>query len=57
MFIALIVSGILNIVLMGFVLLIVVGVLTVVFPIIAATKANEGKTYRYPFSIHFKIQC
>ena len=53
MFIALFVSAILVVVIIGFVLLIVVGILMIVFPIIGATKANEGELYRYPFSIRF----
>ncbi|MFC1547820.1 DUF4870 domain-containing protein [Candidatus Neomarinimicrobiota bacterium] len=53
MFIALIVSGILVLVVIGFVLLIVVGIMMIVFPIMGAIKANEGESYRYPFSIRF----
>lgn len=40
-------------VLVGFALLAILGVLAVVFPIIAAMKANEGETWRYPLSITF----
>jgi uncharacterized Tic20 family protein len=53
MFIALLVSALLMLVLIGFVLLIVVGIMMVVFPIIAALKANEGELYRYPISFRF----
>ena len=53
MFIALCVSGLLVLVLIGFVLLVVVGIMMIVFPIIAAMKANEVESYRYPFSIRF----
>lgn len=44
-----IVSAILMIVLIGFILAPVVGVLGVVFTIIGGIKAYEGKEYRIPF--------
>lgn len=47
------VSGALCFVFIGFVLLPVVIVLGIVFPIIAATKANEGRTWTYPLAIPF----
>lgn len=53
MSIALIVSAILVVVLIGFFLLIAVGLLSLVFTVVAALKANEGQFYRYPFSIRF----
>jgi uncharacterized Tic20 family protein len=53
MFIALFVSGVLVLVVIGIVMLIVVGIMMVVFPIIGAIRANEGESYRYPFSIRF----
>jgi uncharacterized Tic20 family protein len=37
----------------GFVLLIVLAVLHMVFPIIAAMKANEGRVWQYPLAIPF----
>ncbi len=37
----------------GFLLLPIVGVLGIVFPIIAAVKANEGKVWNYPLTITF----
>ncbi len=40
-------------VVVGFVLLIAIGVLATVFPIIAAIKASDGIHYRYPLSIRF----
>jgi uncharacterized protein len=40
-------------VIVGIPLLIVLGVLCVVFPIIAAVKANEGVVWRYPMTITF----
>lgn len=53
MFIALFVSGILVLVVIGIALLVVVGIMMIVFPILGAIRANEGETYRYPFSIRF----
>jgi len=49
--IAAIVAGFLCFVLIGFPLLILVGVLGIVFPIIAAIKANDGFDYRYPMTV------
>lgn len=37
----------------GFFLLMILAVADVVLVIIAAGKANEGKTYRYPYTIRF----
>ena len=37
----------------GVPLLIVVGVLGIIFPIIAAIKANDGEVWPYPLSISF----
>jgi len=42
---------VLTMVIIGFPLLIVLGVLGVVFPIVAAIKANKGEVWQYPFSI------
>jgi uncharacterized Tic20 family protein len=49
--IAAIVSGILIFVAIGFVLLIAVAIASLVLTIIAAIKANNGETYRYPFAL------
>ncbi len=46
-----IVSMILMIVAIGFLLLPVIGILNLVFSIIAAVKANNGEAYRYPFAL------
>ena len=46
-----VVGIILTMVIIGGPLLIVLGVLGVVFPIIAAIKANNGEIWQYPFSI------
>ena len=53
MTIAAIISGLLTIVIIGFILLAVIGVLVIVFSIIAAVKANQGQPYTYPLSIKF----
>lgn len=37
----------------GILLLWLVGILTLVFVIVATIRASEGKLYRYPFSIRF----
>lgn len=47
------VSLLLVCVIIGIPLLIILGVLGVVFPIIGGLKANNGETWRYPFSIRF----
>ena len=53
MLIAMLVSGLLTLVFIGFILLFVFGIFMTVFPIIGAIKANDGVQYRYPFSIKF----
>lgn len=53
MFIVLFLSIILCLVLIGFLFLIVIGFVMVIFPIIAAVRANDGHEYRYPISIRF----
>jgi uncharacterized Tic20 family protein len=40
-------------VIVGIPLLIILAILNIVFPIIAAVKANEGRVWRYPMSITF----
>ena len=40
-------------VLIGIPLLIAIGVLSIVFPIVAAIKANSGELWKYPLSIRF----
>ncbi|HNV83364.1 MAG TPA: DUF4870 domain-containing protein [Arenimonas sp.] len=49
--IAAVVSGILTLVLIGFILMIVVGIAWLVLTIMAAMKANSGEMYRYPFTL------
>ncbi len=50
-FIAAFVSGILTLVLIGFLLLIFVGLAWLVLTILAALAANKGEAYRYPFTL------
>jgi|SRR5262245_14961128 len=53
MLIYLSVSAILTLVLIGIPLLIALAVVGIVFPIIAAIKANNGEVWRYPLTIRF----
>jgi hypothetical protein len=53
MFIAYVVGGILSVVVIGLFILLAVWVVTIVFSIIAAIKANQGEYYTYPLSIRF----
>lgn len=50
-FIAVLVSGLLTLILIGFLMLLVVGIAWIVLTIMAAMKANEGVGYRYPFTL------
>ena len=50
---AMIASGILILLIIGIFLLIGVVLLALVFSIVAATKANNGEYYEYPFTIRF----
>jgi len=47
------VSGFLVLLLIGIPMLVVLYVLNIVFPIIAAIKANNGEEWRYPLAIRF----
>ena len=51
MFIGFAVSAVLVFLLIGIPLLLILGVLDIVFPIIAAIKTSKGEHYRYPFAI------
>ena len=46
-----IIAGVLCLVLIGFVLLAILHILNLVLVIVASIQANEGKLYRYPFTI------
>ncbi len=51
MAIALVVSFVLMIVLIGFILIWVVGLFDLIMIVIAAIRANNGERYRYPFTL------
>jgi uncharacterized Tic20 family protein len=51
--IAWVASGVLAFACIGFVLLPVVGIVDLIFCILAAIKASRGEEYRYPVSIRF----
>lgn len=51
--IASIASGLLSVICIGVFLAIAVGVVDLIFCIMAAVKANDGEAYRYPVSIRF----
>ncbi len=53
MFIAFMIALVLSFVLIGIPLLLALGVLEIVFPIIAAIQASNGAHYRYPLAIRF----
>lgn len=53
MFIAFMIALVLSFVLIGIPLLLALGVLEIVFPIIAAIQASNGTHYRYPLAIRF----
>lgn len=48
-----IVGVLLSFVLIGIPILIAVGIAGIVFPVIGGLKANEGKLWKYPFTIQF----
>jgi uncharacterized Tic20 family protein len=49
-FVALVISGLLTIVLIGFLLLPIIGVIDLVLVLIATVKANDGQVYKYPYT-------
>ena len=49
--IAYFISGILTLVLIGFLLMAAIGIANLVLCIMAAMKANNGEAYRYPFAL------
>ena len=51
MIIGFVVAGILTLVYIGFFLLAVLGVVDLIFSILAAVAANKGEEYKYPFSL------
>jgi uncharacterized Tic20 family protein len=52
-FIYIMIAAVLCIVLIGFVLLWVIGLLALIFPIIGAFEANNGRLWKYPGAIEF----
>jgi uncharacterized Tic20 family protein len=48
-----VIGFLLKFVLIGFPLLLALGVVAVVFPIIGGVKANNGEVWRYPLSMRF----
>jgi len=48
-----VVSGILCIILIGIPMLIALGIIYIIFVVMAAIKANSGETWKYPMSISF----
>lgn len=53
LFLALIASALLIFIVIGFLLMFVVGIGSLVLVIMATIKASEGKPYRYPVNIRF----
>ena len=51
--IAMLVSALLTLILIGFVLIFVIGVGALILVVIAAIKANDGEAYRYPLTLRF----
>ena len=53
MLIASIIGSILTVILVGFLIIAAVGIVVIIFSIIAAIAANKGEDYKYPLSIAF----
>ena len=53
MMLAAVVSAFLIFILVGFLLLAIIGIMAIIFPILAGLKAKEGEVYRYPMTIRF----
>lgn len=51
--IASIIAGILCLILVGYLLLLVLFIINIIVVVQASLKANNGETYRYPFSLPF----
>ncbi|WP_144923173.1 DUF4870 domain-containing protein [Halorubrum salsamenti] len=49
-FIAMVVSGLLTVVLVGFALIPLIGLIDLVLVLIATLKANDGQVYSYPYT-------
>ncbi|MEM7478849.1 MAG: DUF4870 domain-containing protein [Planctomycetota bacterium] len=53
MFIYVTIAGLLSIALIGIPLLILLGIMNVVYPVIAGVKANDGELWHYPGMLRF----
>ena len=53
MFIYYIIAGILCFLLVGFLLLPILFIISIVLPLVAGSKTSKGDLYRYPFTIRF----
>jgi uncharacterized Tic20 family protein len=53
MLIAYVVGSVLTFILIGFLVLAAVGIVVLIFSIIAAIAANKGENYKYPLTIEF----
>ena len=53
MFLGVIIGIVMSFFLIGIPLLIALAVMAILFPIVAAIRANEGQLYRYPLTIRF----
>lgn len=51
--IAMLVSALLTLILIGFLLIFVIGLGALILVVIAAIKANDGEAYRYPLTLRF----
>ncbi len=51
--IAMLVSALLTLILIGFLLMFVIGLGALILVVIAAIKANDGEAYRYPLTLRF----
>jgi uncharacterized Tic20 family protein len=53
MLIVSIIGSILTVILVGFLIIAAVGIVVIIFSILAAIAANKGEDYKYPLSIQF----
>jgi uncharacterized Tic20 family protein len=53
MLIAYVIGSVLTFILIGFLVLAAVGIVVLIFSIIAAIAANKGENYKYPLTIEF----
>jgi uncharacterized protein len=53
LFIGFLVGWITAFIIIGFIILAIAGIVSIIFSIIAAIAANKGENYKYPFAIQF----